>query len=77
VGSDGIDPGRPENPKHSVAFCDDQVSRTVSFGSTDSRSAVSDTLGGTHPRIVTLAVATPPLPEQEIVYVDVCGTTML
>jgi hypothetical protein len=26
---------------------------------------------------VTLAVATPPRPEHEIVYVDVCGTTML
>jgi hypothetical protein len=60
-----------------VAFCDDQVSRTVSFGSTDVRSAVRDALGGFHAWIVTLVVATPPRPEHEIEYVDVCGTTML
>jgi hypothetical protein len=65
------------NPRHSVAFCDDQVSRTVSFGSTDVRSAVRDALGGLHALIVTLAVATPPRPEHDSVYVDVCGTTML
>ncbi len=35
VGSVGIVPGRPRNPRHSVAFCDDQVSSTVPFGGTE------------------------------------------
>jgi hypothetical protein len=60
-----------------VAFCDDQVSRTVSVGDTSARSAAMDALGGLHARIVTLAFATPPRPRHEIVYVDVCGTTTL
>ena len=34
-------------------------------------------LGGLHARTVTLAVATPPRPLHEIVYVDVCGTGTL
>ena len=42
---------------------------------TDVRSAVIDTWGGYHTRTVTLAVATPPRPEHEIEYVDVCETT--
>jgi hypothetical protein len=63
VGRAGIVPGRPRNPRHSVAFCDDQVRTTVSFGATDARLAVSETLGGTHDWTVTLAVAMPPRPE--------------
>jgi hypothetical protein len=75
VGIDGIVPGSPRNPLHSVVFCDDQVSNTVSFGSTSVRSATIDAVGGLHARTVTLAVATPPRPEHAIVYVDVCVTT--
>jgi hypothetical protein len=60
-----------------VAVCDDQVSSTVPFGNTSLGSATMVAVGGLHARIVTLAVATPPRPEHEIVYVDVCGTTML
>ena len=67
VGIDGIVPGSPRNPLHSVVFCDDQVSSTVSFGSTSVRSATMDAIGGLHARTVTLAVATPPRPEHEIV----------
>jgi hypothetical protein len=60
-----------------VAFCDDQVSKTVSVGDTSLGLAAMNALGGLHARTVTLAVATPPRPLHVIVYVDVCGTTTL
>jgi hypothetical protein len=49
----------------------DHVTSTAVFGSTNVRSADIDTEGGSHTRTVTLAVAAPPRPKQEIEYVDV------
>jgi hypothetical protein len=57
---------RPVEPPHSVAFRDDQVRSATEFGNTCVGSATSDTSGRAHARTVTLAVATPPTPAQEI-----------
>jgi hypothetical protein len=67
----GSVPDRPATPWHVLASGADHVSSTAVFGTTNVRSAVIDTWGGYHTRTVTLAVATPPRPEQEIEYVEV------
>jgi hypothetical protein len=73
----GSVPDRPATPRHVVAFVADHVSSTAVFGNTDVWSAVIDTSGGYHTFTVTLAVATPPRPEHEIVYVEVRATATL
>jgi hypothetical protein len=70
----GSVPDRPATPRHVLASGADQVSNTAVFGNTSVRSAVIDTWGAYHTVTVTLAVAAPPRPEQEIEYVDVACT---
>jgi hypothetical protein len=73
----GSVPDRPATPRQVAASGADHVSSAGVFGGTDTRSAVIHTYGGNHTRTVTLAVATPPRPEQETEYVDVTPTVTL